>query len=559
MKNIFLLVLFSYAITSKLLSFEPAVYAPASNNFYLEIAPANVAIPQVRSFVTRIIGPQLWETLAAQSAIQLGFNLFNSAELAAVGIDPNSAMGISGSILTTSPPVSIYIPASNPAKLYSLFKETAERNASSSDMFGEDVEYDDEGNIIEKPQTPQESPVRELKEGQLLEIAGSTPTYVALGKNFLLITTDKNTIDSGMNPAANSIASQPYYQKLKANFTRNNGGKLPVVALYMNPSVLSTIEKMSSQIYGEQLSEELVGDMQKNVIGMGGYWGFEAQRTILSFTYLYRKGYLTNPNSEMARMMQLPAGALTLEFFKTMPVFFLSFRFNLPAVLDFIIAKDNELKENLERVKLEAKQQLKIDLEQDLLRAFKGNFAALVTAIPPEKTIQQYRAWDWYANAGIFKGKAVGINKFLNNFAEFNRRQGKSDISITSHKVGANTLWTIGVKSGIGNRPQTVKDPDNIFIFVTDEEILVGGKNNVSKPIPQATRSIAEQVTGSSNNKNQALLYVNLEAIVNYISKSSMKGMAGMYLPYVRPLSSVYLTSGTEGDAATSEFVIRLK
>ncbi|MCS6983831.1 MAG: hypothetical protein NZM25_01735 [Leptospiraceae bacterium] len=543
---------FVLAFYFNLYGFNPADYAPAENEIYGEIAPLEVATEQIKGFLVELTGAALFETLQAQLSLRLGFDLFNHEELTNMGFDIKTPWGFSGS-WGKEPSFSLYIPTKDSLKLYQILRNLAEQEANSqhsSQKLTTDEEFQDmeEGNPSAFSKLPKE--FQEIKVNELFTLKeGNQIAYVARTNKFVFVSNEPQFSESKLQPAAKPISSESYYATLKEYYRRKNGGKIPLGSLYLHPSTLRRIEEQNFPIYGEALSQALLEEMEKNIEGIGGFWGFESKKTILSFAYLYRKGYLRDKNFLLARILQTTGQKITLQFFPELPVLYLALNINLPPLIDFMIEKDPQLRDNLKTTRDKLAQDFPWDIAKDLLRAFSGNIAALVAKLPPEKNLRDYEAWVWYANFGIIPEKKAVLKDFLDALVRTRKRQKNPEFSVSLRKVQGQELYILSYTPQKGKAMR-------IYLLFSGNEILLSGNENIGK-IPTGSKHLVREITGYEN--PNAFFYVNLSAIIDFLAKSNMKAFILPYLPYLRSFSSLHMVSGSETDITFSDFVIRLK
>lgn len=537
--------------SKSLWAFMPADYVSQENNVYMEIAPMEVGSEQLESFLVNITGPQLLESLKAQLAIKLGLNLFDKEELTNIGFDIQSPVGISGTWGEKNS-FAIYLPATDSQRLYDFLKKVAQEYAREMDENlspeeSEFEEFEDSKKILVQE-------VVETKPGELFEIRQEAQiTYFAKSKEFILISSDGSFLNNSLKPASEAISQEGYYKTLKQYFQKKNGGKLPLVSIYLSPTLLRKLEEQNRNLYGEKLSQALTDEMEKNILGIGGFFGFEQKRAVLSFIYFYQKGYLGSGKSLLAKILQGPKENLSLHFYPKLPIFMVSFRLHFPTLLDFILENEVSLRYKIDELNQKLKRDLNVDIHQDFLRAFQGNFTALITEIPPEKDIRNYLSWQWYASLGIFPEKTADLEKFLSSLVKFAQKKKKSaEFDIRTKKVGQKTLYQFTLLPSSKG-----ESPSHIYGILTDNEFILSGRDNLTKEIPKGKINLIEQVSG--NKSPHGFFYLNLSQFIDYAAKSSFRALLAPYLPYLRAFSSAYIISSVEGDFAFSDFIIRLR
>ncbi|HMP32083.1 MAG TPA: hypothetical protein PKD85_20930, partial [Saprospiraceae bacterium] len=72
-------------------------------------------------------------------------------------------------------------------------------------------------------------------------------------------------------------------------------------------------------------------------------------------------------------------------------------------------------------------------------------------------------------------------------------------------------------------------------------------------------KSLPNRILNQPDNTIFSLVHFDLNAIVAYVKKSSLRMMAMGYLPYLEKLSSLSLSSGFTTNIASSDLVLRLK
>lgn len=556
-------------------AFEPASMHDTSQMIYVELSPLKESIKNVKDFSKALMGAQAesyLKMISEEKKNEYSIDPLDPKSLEKNGFNISESISISANIKKENNEdlneFKIIIPAKNSARLYAFVKRFLQKSIDERKKKKQRNNQNDNTNSNDEGEA-----LTEIKKGRLLQAKDKNSTmYVGRLSKSVIITNQANPLSHVKNLSSNTVARSDYYAKLKTHFLKENNGKLPEIAVYLNPEAMSKMYDKQGQgmiisaLLGSMAKfESLSKEIQENILGGGGFLRTSGKGAQLHFANIYKDGYLQDPNSTYGLLLSGNHETLSPDYFASIPVLLLSFRINFMETMKLIKNLSEDIRQDLQEADADFKADTNLSLEKDIFPAISGTMTLLVTDIPEEKELKSPEKWKGVASIGINPEYRDRMTKLFDVVQkEMEKKQDPEKAKLKKNSYGSSTLYTLEVPSNTDEDTKSkMTKPTKLYIMLSEKEMMFGfdlKQIKAFEKLPVKGTTIQNRLSKKKiNEKINTYLYVNLSTIVEYIRNSSLAPFAMAYMPFLENLDNLHVLSTTKENYATGDFILDLK
>lgn len=540
---------------NSLAALAPGDRVPADTALYVEGAPLAEGLASIRTVVGAVAGEGVWSIMAANFEQRSGVNLLDPAKLEAIGINTKAPWGLALNmeIETTGTPSKpefvMIIPALPGGKLYDFVK----------------------AKIVES-----QMPINQETEPGRIYYFGTEgdPGYLLKSDDALLVSNKLELIKAMANRASKPVSDAQFYTAMRSHLWSRNGGKQPLAAFYLNPKLIISSLKAQSEML-RQLQKDLnqggentavmddnspyIAEIRDNLQSSGGALVASADRVSAFFSYKYKEGYLTDQSKIYPRIIQVKAQPLTSDTLAKTPIHYTLLKLNVAGLVEFFKALSPIFSQKYTKAVEEFRNEMKIDIEKQVIATLRGNFNFQVLSVPAEAKMKDLLSWEIYGSYGIKKGTAANwlqVFKAIEKMAKKAEANKAQKTKFEYEEADEGNFVIMKGEERIGGK----KKPVTVVFLIREEEIVVSNsKANALKATKGSDTTLSERLTKLSYDAAQGIFFIDLQQIFKAVSKtkegSSMKNYANM----LEKLKFFSIVSSIQGDFATAETTLQLR
>ena len=516
--------------TTILAKFIPERHIAEGHLLYTESIELGKFISEIKSFHRglrgKIAGAELG-LIAAKIKKNLGANLLKNAGLQKFGFDAKAKLAMTVDTSGEQETYALYLPALKSKSLYNNIKRAILQLSKNQTGFVKVEAVEIEPGVFRY----------------------NKKLFVLRGRDVVIITSQKRNYKKLLTRASNRIGNSSYYRSAKRNLLSLRPDAISFFLL--RPDQINLIFKNA----GKQ--DAPFNEIKKFLVTIGGYFSANKRGIHCSLRYIFKPGYLENPEFTLNKIFAGNFQGTSIDQFSRNPIFYSFIRFNVANYLKLTKKFGAQFAKSLERKSRAIQKNTGLHLEKDFLRKLKGSFSLLLVDLPPDRSFADSKAWNLYFAFDYRSGMAENINTFLKFYSEKEKNNPKLDLKSSKYK--GHNLWKVTFKYSLGlghaKPPQ-----DKVFIYLKpNEAIITTNRNNLAKVMLTKASSLPSRLFQHTSDQAGSIWYLNIKNIVKYLRQSSLRPFVMAFLGYVERIRNVIVKYRKTKNILSFEATINLK